>query len=75
MHVPENAVLQTIAEREDAIRELTERGLPLYSDRPKNWDNLIALSQLLPKPAAEVKLAPAVVPAAPKEAPAIAPAK
>ena len=25
MHVPENAVLQTIAEREDAIRELTER--------------------------------------------------
>ena len=47
MHVPENAVLQTIAEREDAIRELTERGLPLYSDRPKNWDNLIALSAIL----------------------------
>jgi SAM-dependent methyltransferase len=48
----ENAVLGTIAEREDAIAELVARGLPLYSDRPKNWDNLVALSAILDRSSA-----------------------
>lgn len=43
----ENGVLQTIAEREEAVATIEKLGLPLYADRPKNWDSLVALSAIL----------------------------
>jgi SAM-dependent methyltransferase len=43
----ENAVLRTLAEREAAVAEVERLGLPLYDDRPKNWDSLVALHAIL----------------------------
>src|SRR5262245_52689428 len=43
----ENAVLRTLAEREASVAEVERLGLPLYDDRPKNWDSLVALHAIL----------------------------
>lgn len=43
----QNAVLQTNDERDKAIRQVGELGLPIMVDPPKNWDNLAALDFIL----------------------------
>lgn len=42
-----NAVLQTIDERNAAIRQAKQLGLPVVNDLPKNWDSLAALDCIL----------------------------
>jgi SAM-dependent methyltransferase len=47
-HAPwHNAVLQTRQERDRAIEQVTNLGLPLVTDAPKNWDCLAALDCIL----------------------------
>lgn len=39
-----NSALQTKNDVDESVRLLDTLGLPLHGDRPKNWDNLIALA-------------------------------
>ncbi len=47
-HAPwHNAVLRSVAERDAAIQQVKNLGLPLSTDSPKNWDSLAALDCIL----------------------------
>lgn len=45
--VPPTAVLDSVAEWEDAVRQCRRLGLPLHHDRQKNWDALGAVATVL----------------------------
>jgi SAM-dependent methyltransferase len=43
----ENGVLKTFHERDQAIQQVKDLGLHIFSDLPKNWDSLAALNKIL----------------------------
>ncbi len=52
----ENAVLQTLQERNQAIAQVQRLGLPIFSDLPKNWDSIAALNSILNHCNSEAKI-------------------